>query len=90
MKVYGLWHGGSSFSQPELSDTQEFASIRKATEWFWTQQHPEVYVCYPDPKDDGGPSMRLYTTDPREDRDPYPFAEMSFGRGGAIRREQIY
>src|SRR4051812_37664396 len=83
MRVWALWHGGSSYvmgSVPE--DVEVFASISAAREAFTDRyangygwfQHFEYVNREPvdvlTPAVEDGPSMMLWLYDPSEDTDP--------------------
>jgi hypothetical protein len=100
VRVFALWHGGSSYSPGELANHLEsFASLRAAFDalreraesngifrcaFAYVDREPESFYC---PVVDGS-EMLVYRTDPRECADPYPDEVLSIGPRGGIRRER--
>jgi len=102
MRVYGQWFGGSSYSVPQVDEEVEvFASMSEAYTrfsdryWFgYSFDQPFTFadgqtVSTRTPCVDLSAEMRLYFTDPREMRDPYPDRVVSFGPHGGVRVERV-
>lgn len=84
MRVFGLWHGGPSYSAPDYCDAERFASIAAAEdEWFRRENGDDPY--YPGVSES---EMWLYVTDPGESDDPYPDWVVRAGKRGGILRER--
>ena len=80
MKVWALWHGGSSYAVPSIpDDLEEFTSIGAARETFWSRADWDPqYPCVENS------SMVLYFHNPTEDQDPYPDREVTMGPRGGV------
>lgn len=97
MKVWALWHGGSSYSAPYVAtDVEAFASITAARDAFthrynggrWASEFRYVnreWDAAATPGVDESSTMTLWLYDPTEDTDPYPWKILSIGRQGAVR-----
>lgn len=88
MKVYGLWHGGSNYSQGGREDIETFDSLREARDAF-ERRASGTDSYYPGVSDEtpegGGSEMWLWPEMPDNDGDLYPWRTMTFGpRGGII------
>ncbi len=92
MKVFALWHGGSSYApadQFNRRDIEEFDSIRDALAEFESRTRDPYYPCVDTaPQDQGGASMWLCFADPFENGDLYPDRVVSFGPRGGVRCER--
>lgn len=99
MRVWMLWHGGSSYSVGEIGgkhdSLEEFDSLKSAKDAFEARAafHP-FYPCVSDDEPaDGGPSAWLFFADPRGDHpedvvgDAYPDRILNFGPRGGLRCE---
>lgn len=96
-KVYGLWHGGTSYSSPENSDLEMFDSIGAAKSEFQTRYLSGRYnhFRYADgrtnrldtPAVDETSEMWIFLADPREssDGDWYPDRTITIGARGGVR-----
>lgn len=90
MKVYMLWHGGSSyamFDQFNRDDIEEFDSIKDAVESFRARaDFDPYYPCVSDGlPEEGGPEAWLCFDNPYQNGDLYPDRVLSFGpRGGVV------
>lgn len=79
MKVYADWYGGVNYSAPTENDREEFPSIRAAGEALWRRSdYDPYYPCVQDSE------MLLYRAADEE----YPFAILTVGPRGGIRREE--
>ena len=100
MKVYGIWHGGASYSPGGIEDIEEFDSIQHAKDVLdsryrnghgWLQQFrylnrswPVVSVLTPAVEQDS--EIWLWPEVP--DGDLYPWRIVKFGpRGGVVVEE---
>jgi hypothetical protein len=90
MKVFMLWYGGNgNYAAPELSDVEEFDSIKDAVRSFdsradsWNTYYPLVER---DTFDNGGQFAHLFFSDPREPGNPdtYPDRVIEYGPRGGI------
>ncbi|MFI9559127.1 hypothetical protein [Nonomuraea endophytica] len=98
MRVYGLWFGGASYSDPDDSDLEEFASITDAREklldryWHGYWQRSRFNFVERTPTDMLTPSvtqsseMLLYRS--RDSLDS-PDWRLSFGPRGGARLERL-
>ena len=88
MKVYMLWHGGSSYSVGGYDDIESFDSLGIARDEFElrTRSHMTFYPCVStDTPDNGGPSAWIFLySKPDDNGDLYPDRVMEFGPRGGI------
>lgn len=84
MKVYALWHGGSSYAAPEYSDLEVFDSLADFKAEFLSRLSNSYYPCVTEESPDmGGPSAWVFLGTKPEDGDLYPDRVAYFGpRGG--------
>ena len=84
MKVWMLWHGGSSYAHSAMEDVEEFYSFKTAKEVFWSreEQYDPYYPCVEES------SASIYFHDPRETCDPYPDRQLSIGPRGGVKVER--
>jgi hypothetical protein len=91
MKIFMLWHGGSSYScfdQFNRADCEEYPTIQAARDEFQARVHNSYYPCVSAiPVDAGGPSAWLCFSDPYQDGQLYPDRVLSFGPRGGLREE---
>ncbi len=82
MKVWGMWHGGSSYSHPCVKDDVEsFDSLAQAKRIFEDRYRYDLrYPCVT-----AEASMTVWFRDPRDERDPYPDRVIELGPRGGIR-----
>ena len=89
MKVYGIFHGGHSYSTYWTNrDVEQFDSIQQAKDTFWRRTDFDPYY----PCTDETASMWLFFTDPRNQElaetdliDPgYPDRILELGKRGGI------
>lgn len=79
MKVYALTYNGCGYGEPYADQSTEFASIADAVECFRRQEARAEL--------EEGAWMRLYARNPADATDPYPFAELTIGPRGSVRRQ---
>lgn len=85
-KIWGLFHGGYSYSAPEVQqDTEEFHSLASAKAVF--ESRSDGYDSY-FPAVDYSASMQLFKSNPRHSEDPYPDAQFIRGPRGGVRMER--
>jgi hypothetical protein len=88
MKVFMLWHGGSSYSPPTCEDTEEFDTIAELKRSFGSRSDDRYYPCvYDDVPEEGGPEGWVFFHDPRTGPDDYPDRLIHFGPRGGVRLE---
>jgi hypothetical protein len=101
MRVWALWHGGSSYGAPYVSDHLEaFGSITAARGAFvdrhdtgtWLQQtfnyvHQDPCTVYA-PGVDDDTEMWLWLYDPSDTPDPYPWKILRYGARGGVRLDR--
>lgn len=95
--VFVLWHGGHSYSPPEMSDLERFDSISDAKSEFETRHvsgrfNRFAYVHKPATRDntpavDETSEMHVFYADPTNSDDPYPDARIYIGPRGGVRSE---
>ena len=62
MKVFALWHGGSSYGVGGLEYLEKFDSLADAKEEFYERYHySRGYFQYAEESDDAGPSGSIGT-----------------------------
>jgi len=96
MRVWALWHGGSSYSAPTMADLEEFSSISAAREAFthrfnggrWASEFRYVNrewegAATPGVGEDS--TMTLWLYDPTNVEDPYPWRIIQHGARGGVR-----
>lgn len=88
MKVWMLWHGGSSYAHGSIEDdVEEFASLKAAKDAFAARADFDPY--YPCVSDDA--SAWIFFHDPNDEGngpgDPYPDRVLEFGPRGGVRVE---
>lgn len=85
MKVYMLWHGGSSYGAPYDEDAEEFASIADAVDSFESRTCDPYYPCVErDTPENGGPTGLLYIGEIGD----CPDRMITFGPRGGVRVER--
>jgi hypothetical protein len=83
MKVFALWHGGNSYSEPYVADdTEEFESISEAKEECARRFNNHDGST---PAVDESSGMTLYFADPRDESDPIPDRLIVMGKRGGWR-----
>lgn len=82
MPCWMLWHGGASWSPPEIPrDLEPFDSMREAKDAFWRRGDFDPF--FPCVGSDAYAYIFLY--DPTEVADPYPDRIIRYGpRGGVV------
>lgn len=86
MKIYAMWHGGSSYAAPDnfrRRDVESFPSLQAAiVEFRHRASGRDSYY----PAVDESSEMMIYRADPYRDSDAYPDLLLRVGpRGGVIR-----
>lgn len=85
-KVWVTWHGGPSYSVPEIPrDVETFASLADAKDMHWRRQDGDPYYpCVTESE------TWVYFYDPTGDdvRDPYPDRIITMGPRGGVRVER--
>ena len=88
MKVYALWHGGSSYAVGSIpEDVEVFDSLREARSIFQRRHDSGSWDGTPlsTPCVDDSSTMWIFFADPSDSNDPYPDRVFSFGlRGGIV------
>lgn len=93
MKVFMLWHGGSSYApadQFNRKDIEQFDSIAEAKRAFAARGEgsDSYYPCVDTSEQEaGGASAWLCFSDPYQIPDLYPDRVMTFGPRGGVRVE---
>jgi len=98
MKVFALWHGGSSYSQGSLEKYLEtFDSLKAVKEELRDRYDGKAYQtwasgqtpnwCYTPTVSDNS-SFWVWIEDPRDMDDPYPDRIVSFGPKMGVRIER--
>ena len=100
MPIFGLWHGGSNYSAPELTDAEIFPSIVAATDALRDRADsghwcPQTFA-YADgrtvttltPCASDGATMALYVSNPATTDDPYPFRLLTIGPRGGVAHQK--
>jgi hypothetical protein len=84
MRVFWLWHGGSSYAAPDGDDVEEFPSLAAAADEF-RRRTQEVFYPVVDrlPPEAGGPTALVYFEPPSTH--DYPARLMTFGPKGGLR-----
>lgn len=84
MRVFWLWHGGSSYAAPDGDDVEEFPSLAAAADEFRRRSQEAFYPAVDRlPPESGGPSALIYYDPPCID--DYPARVMTFGPHGGLR-----
>ena len=84
MKVWGMWHGGSSYAVGSVDeDTEEFSSLQAAKDALYDREKrfDPYYPCVEDSE------MQVFFSDPRGNSDPYPDRILTIGPRGGVRAE---
>lgn len=99
MRVFGIWHGGSSYAHGGSDDVEMFTSMSDAMNEFRNRaEHGRgtfAYVNRPEcitgtpavdrtTAEHGGPTLWLYFRNPTGERDAYPDRVVEYGTRGGI------
>ena len=98
MKVYALWHGGSSYAHGYVdTDVEAFDTLADALSAYASRRDSGYWIpqdfryvnreaeSVHTPSVDETSSMWLWAADPTDDRDPYPWRIVETGPRGGTR-----
>lgn len=80
MKVWGLWHGGSSYAVPGYENLEEFSSLKDAKEQVWHREegHDPYYPVVEESE------MWVFYQKPQKGADLYPDLILKLGPRGGV------
>lgn len=81
MKVYGLWHGGSSYNCPSIPDDVEVFSTLASAKSELIDREDNCNGRTPCVSES---EMHVFLTDPRESVDAYPDMVLTIGHRGGV------
>lgn len=86
MRCWFLWHGGGSYSTPDVEKhTEEAASLAQVRRIVESRCNRDPYYPCVDRETT---EAQVFFVDPRGTRDPYPDRIVRFGRRGGIVTER--